>query len=104
MPRRDSVECAEYRPRFSLATYLETTCDSGPLCSRARVVGDVKGDWDMTDSKSEAASLDEAPNYPQRKAQENIKSQAFTKQWRDRPLQTVNNWDLSIMVVIKIFG
>jgi hypothetical protein len=60
-------------------------------------VGDVKGDWDMTGSKSETASLDEATNYPQRKAQENIKSQAFTKQWRDRPLQTVNNWDLSIM-------
>jgi hypothetical protein len=66
-------------------------------------VGDVKGDWDMTGSKSEAASLDDAPNYLQRKAQENIKSQAFTKQWRDRPLQTVNNWDLSIMPLIQIF-
>jgi hypothetical protein len=59
----------------------------------------VKGDWDMTGSKSETASLDEATNYQQRKAQENIKSQAFTRQWRDRPLQTVNNWDLSIMVI-----
>jgi len=43
-------------------------------------VGDVKGDWDMTGSRSETASLDEATNYQQRKAQENIKSQAFTKQ------------------------
>jgi hypothetical protein len=52
----------------------------------------------MTGSKGETASLDEATNYQQRKTQENIKSQAFTRQWRDRPLQTVNNWDLSIMV------
>jgi hypothetical protein len=58
----------------------------------------MKGDWDMTGSKSETASLDEATNYPQHKAQVNIKSQAFTEQCRDRHLQTVNNWDLSIMV------
>jgi hypothetical protein len=58
----------------------------------------------MTGSKSETASLAEAINYPQRNAQENVKSQAFTRQCSGRHLQAVNNWDLWIMVVIEIFG
>jgi hypothetical protein len=40
----------------------------------------------MTGSKSEAVSLDEAINYPQRNAQENVKSQAFTWQFRAQHL------------------